>query len=65
MGNEYTNKELQQLFVGDQQGYLYADLCRIIANGCDEKITDDHIAALRAQNIACMAVRGDQEEVLF
>ena len=52
-----SNAELQKAFYDDQQGYLYADLCRIINNGCDELITDDHIKALLAENEANMNAR--------
>lgn len=56
-----SNEALQELFRGDQQGYLYADLCRIIQNGCYEKITEGHIEALKAENVAQMNTRGEHE----
>lgn len=45
-----TNEEIQKAFQGDQQGYLFADLVRIINQGCVEPITDQHIQALLAEN---------------
>jgi len=45
-----TNEEIQKAFYDDQQGYLFADLVRIINQGCVEPITDQHIQALLAEN---------------
>lgn len=45
-----TNEEIQKAFQDDQQGYLFADLVRIINGGCVEPITDQHIQALLAEN---------------
>lgn len=45
-----TNEEIQKAFHDDQQGYLFADLVRIINQGCVELITDQHIEALLAEN---------------
>ncbi len=56
-----TNEQLQKLFRGDQQGYLYADLVRIINNDCDQLITEDHIEALRAENRYKKESRGSTE----
>lgn len=54
MRSIYTNAELQRLFADDRQGYLFADLLRIINGGCHECITEEHIEALRAENRAAM-----------
>ena len=45
-----NNKQLQQMFSGDQQGYLYADALRIMTNGNKELLTDEHIDAIRVEN---------------
>ena len=45
-----SSAEIQKAFHDDQQGYLYSDLKRIMANGCREQITEDHIKALKAEN---------------
>jgi len=45
-----TNEQIQKAFHDDQQGYLFADLVRIINQGCVELITDQHIQALLAEN---------------
>lgn len=45
-----TNEQIQKAFRDDQQGYLFADLVRIINQGCVEPITDQHIQALLAEN---------------
>lgn len=45
-----TNEEIQKAFSDDQQGYLFADLVRIINSGCVEPITEQHIQALLAEN---------------
>ena len=45
-----TDQEIQKAFQGDQQGYLFADLVRIINQGCVEPITDQHIQALLEEN---------------
>lgn len=53
-----TNADIQRAFRDDQQGYLYADLKRIMANGCQEQITEDHIKALQAENNWAMQIEG-------
>ena len=45
-----TNEEIQKAFYDDQQGYLFADLVRIIYQGCIDPITDQHIEALLTEN---------------
>ena len=54
--------EIENMFFDDQQGYLFADLKRIISNGCDEEITKDHIEALMAENRASLAHKDITQE---
>lgn len=49
--------QIEKMFLDDQQGYLFADLVRIINGGCEEEVTEDHIEALRAENKSKMEAR--------